>query len=192
MKQLLASVLAIGFLSGCAIASKKSKQDYLAGDWDQVTPLKTIEADLAREADGWTHKVKATLLTRATIQAEQITEGHRKLQTGEQIKAQTDEMVRNFAQNQTCFLVEIQANVISTATFKNWTVKAKTPAGLVQAEFLNISGVESVPTVLNDHIRPFYNTSHACTKTPIDLAKTFALYMVENYSDSPPVELTWE
>ena len=71
---------------------------------------------------------------------------------------------------------------INTAQFKNWVSKIKTNNGdLIEVEFLNVNGVESVPnarvTAWDNNVYQWENFSSACAKKDFNRSENFSLIM---------------
>lgn len=191
MKQILCA-LVMTALIGCASASKQSDSAFLKSPWDGQTPLGSIEDDLTREADTTHYKATATLETRALIEARTSQSSKRSLESEPQKSEKIKNAVQALTSGRTCFLVQLNTGIIEYGMFKHWTAKVKTSAGMLPAKFTNTKGSDSVPSAIGGGLRPFFNASHACTDSQVDLTKGFSLYMVLTESGLPPAELTWE
>lgn len=199
MKKIFFSVIIL-FFAGCANtpAKKTISRNFISGTI-ATDKEETLKKALTLEANqfGAGYSAEVTLYTTPLIIAKETERGRANMDSDEKIKNEIRIKTDLFIKNNTCFLFGIHTySPIERAMFKNWVAKVQDSKKLHEIEFINVTGVSSVPELYKDTWgREWHNFSFGCAKEKIDTEKQFTLYLIpqikNNKDQNETTELVW-
>lgn len=199
MKKVLLLLLLL--LTGCVSAPSKMivSQKYIS---EQILTEKAenIKKALTLGANqmGAGYSTEVTLYTVPLIAAQETERGKMNMDSDAKIKKEIAQKTDLLTKNETCFMFSIHTySPIEKAMFKNWVAKIQDSKKLHEIEFINVTGVNSVPELYQDTWgRDWHNFSFGCAKEKIDMKKPFTVYLIpqikNNKDQNETTELTWE
>ena len=188
-------------LSSCAamngVARKTSSTEVLGGGFPPGTSYESLESDLTRSDKVWGHfYVEARLATRGLIEAEERESGQKTMDSEEVINRRITERLGALVKSRTCLLFQLRTPIIESGYFRGYRAKLEDGDGkLHDIEFALTRGAHSVPS----HIEAFHhagfdwwNSSHGCTKKPVDTSKGFKVHFIDPARNGGQTILYWD
>ncbi len=194
INRILTFSLITAIATGCAIQRKPSKLEYLQKDWDGKSASWQIEYDVTRASTPYAPiDVKATLYTRAYIEALEMETGPKRLRPSNEIKKEVDRQIQSYVSKTSCFHFTVKGKDPEAALLKNYTAYVRDEdANVTPVQFLPEFESTSAPLKITESTGSYYIKSGigCTTKRPINTSKAFALYLTDNVSKK--VTLSWD